>query len=258
MKTRPLRIAVSARIQHGDTSKPGYLKKRVYYIEQSYVQYVAAHGAMPFLVPDLAGPRATGLSLADYVRDLDGLMMQGGADLSPRLYGEAPQQPEWAGDPVRDRYELELLQRFIDAGKPVLGICRGHQLLNVALGGSLYQDIETQVPGGRRHADLSVYDDHFHEIAIEPESGLARLYPGARAARVNSLHHQSVKRLGHGLRVEARSVDDGVVEAVRHAGGPYLVGVQWHPEFLGPADPGLLDGSPLLEEFLGAARRQAG
>ena len=255
MKTRPLRIGVSARIQYGDGSKSGYLKKNVYYIEQSYVQYIVAHGAMPFLVPDLAGHRDTDLTFADYVRQLDGLMMQGGSDIAPQAYGESPLRPEWAGDPVRDRYELELLRGFIDAGKPVLGICRGHQLLNVALGGSLYQDIESQVPGGRRHGDLSVYDDHFHEIAIEPGSRLAELYPGAGKARVNSLHHQSVKELGRGLRVEARSTADGVVEAVRATGDQYLVGVQWHPEFLDHTDPGLLDGSPLMEEFLAAARR---
>lgn len=255
MKTRPLRIGVSARIQYGDASRHGYLKKNVYYIEQSYVQYIVAHGAMPFLVPDLAGHRATDLTLANYVRELDGLMMQGGSDIAPQAYGEAPLRPEWAGDPVRDRYELELLRGFIDAGKPVLGICRGHQLLNVALGGSLYQDIESQVPGGRRHADLSVYDEHFHEVAIEPGSRLAGLYPGAGTVRVNSLHHQSVKDLGRGLQVEARSTADGVVEAVRYTGDQYLVGVQWHPEFLDHTDPGLLDGSPLMEEFLAAARR---
>lgn len=253
MKKRPLRIGVSARIQYGDASKAGYLKKNVYYIEQSYVQYIVTHGALPFLVPDVAGPRTTGLALAEYAQELDALMMQGGSDIAPEAYGEAPLRPEWAGDPVRDRYELALLEAFIDAKKPVLGVCRGHQLLNVALGGTLYQDVLTQVPGARLHGDLAVYDGHFHRVAIEPGSRLAALYAGTATARVNSLHHQAVKDLGRGLRVEARSEEDGVIEAIRYEGDQYLVGVQWHPEFHDRPGADLLDGSPLMEEFLAAA-----
>lgn len=254
MKKRPLRIGVSARFQYGDPAKSGYLKKNVYYLEQSYAQYILAHGAMPFLVPDLAGRRETSLTLADYAGELDGLMLQGGTDISPQLYGEAPLKPEWAGDPPRDRYELELLNRFIESKKPVLGICRGHQLINVAMGGTLYQDTLSQVPGSHLHSDLSIYDAHYHHVTIEPGSGLAALYPGASKARVNTLHHQAVKNLGRGLHVEARSSEDGLVEAIRHSGGQYLVGVQWHPEFLDHRDPGQLDGTPLMEEFLAAAR----
>jgi putative glutamine amidotransferase len=254
VKRRPLKIGVSARIQYGDPAKIGYLKKNIYYLEHSYAQYILAHDAMPFLVPDLAGHRQTSLTLADYAAELDGLMLQGGTDISPQSYGEAPLKPEWGGDPPRDRYELELLNRFIEAKKPVLGICRGHQLINVALGGTLYQDTLTQVAGSHVHSDLSVYDDHYHHVRIEPGSGLAHVYPGKDTVKVNTLHHQAVKDLGRGLVIEARSAEDGIVEAIRYTGDQYLVGVQWHPEFIHDRDPELLDGSPLMEEFLRAAR----
>ncbi len=253
-RQRPLRIGVSARIQYGDPARHGYLKKNIYYIEQSYTQYILAHDAMPFLVPDLAGHRDTRLTLADYAHELDGLMLQGGTDISPQLYGEEPLKPEWAGDPPRDRYEMALLQAFIEAKKPVLGICRGHQLLNVALGGTLYQDTLTQVPGSHVHSDLSIYDDHYHHVTFEAGSRLCTLYPQRRTVKVNTLHHQAVKDLGRDLKVEARSTEDGLVEAIRYQGGQYLVGVQWHPEFLDHLDAELLDGSPLIEEFLEAAR----
>lgn len=249
---RRLRIGVSARIQYGDPAKPGYLKKNIYYLEQEYAHWILAHGALVFLVPDLAG--STSLTFADYAAELDGLMLQGGSDISPQCYGEEPLRPEWAGDPQRDRYELELLKRFLEAGKPVLGICRGQQLINVALGGTLYQDTLTQVAGTRRHHDVSIYDDHYHDVEILPGTRLAALYPGRGTARVNTIHHQAVRDLGRDLVIEARSLEDGLVEAIRSRGAKYLVGVQWHPEFLHGRDPGLLDGTPLLQEFLQACR----
>jgi putative glutamine amidotransferase len=248
---RRLRIGISSRIQHGDPAKTGLLKRNVYYLEQSFLRWVQSAGVIAYAVPEaLAG----GLTLADYVAELDGLILQGGADISPAHYGEEPLKPEWSGDPIRDRYELELLNRFIDAGKPVLGICRGHQLINVALGGSLHQDIVTQVEGAHAHVDPTRYDEHFHHIDIAPGSGLASLYPGIAQAKVNTLHHQSINRLAPGLSVEAISREDGVIEAVRGHGPHYLVGVQWHPEFIDPDDPELLPGRPLLDEFLAAAK----
>ncbi|MEO8143237.1 MAG: gamma-glutamyl-gamma-aminobutyrate hydrolase family protein, partial [Betaproteobacteria bacterium] len=149
---------------------------------------------------------------------------------------------------------MELLQRFLDAQKPVLGICRGQQLINVALGGSLFQDTAAQKPGAQLHQDTAIYDDKFHHIEILPGTQLAALYPGVARAKVNSLHHQAVNRLGKGLKVEARSAEDGVIEAVRHEGPKYLAGVQWHPEFLHGRNDGVLDAAPLLGEFLEAAR----
>jgi putative glutamine amidotransferase len=250
---RRLRIGVSARIQYGDAAKPGYLKKNIYYLEQSFARWLQSAGALVYLVPDVADRASGALTLADYAAELDGLVLQGGTDISPRKYGEEPLRPEWAGDPERDGYELELLERFMALEKPVLGVCRGQQLINVALGGTLYQDTAVQKPGAQMHQDTVIYDENYHHIEILGGSRLAGLYPGVTRARVNTLHHQAINRLAGGLRIEAVSTEDGLIEAVRSESLPYLVGVQWHPEFLHGRDDGVLDAAPLLAEFLRAS-----
>ena len=251
--TRRLRIGVSARIQYGDAAKRGYLKKNIYYLEQSFARWLQSAGVLVYLVADVVDRDSNSLTLADYAAELDGLVLQGGTDISPQMYGEEPLRPEWAGDPERDRYELDLLNRFLDAKKPVLGICRGQQLINVAMGGTLYQDTETQKPGAQVHQDTAVYDEKHHHIEILPGTRLAALYPGVGQAKVNSLHHQAVNRLGKGLAVEAHSVEDGVIEAIRHDGPQYVAGVQWHPEFLHGRDDAVLDAAPLLQDFIRAS-----
>src|SRR3970282_1445876 len=119
---------------------------------------------------------------------------------------------------------------------------RGLQLINVAFGGTLYQDISSQHRGRGAHLDLEAYDAHHHAVSIVARSGLAALYPGTSEARVNSIHHQAVKVLGRDLSVEALSVPDQVIEALRWKGPSYVLGVQWHPEFHTDAHRGLLRG----------------
>lgn len=213
-------------------------KKLLDYLEHSVAEWLLAHRALAFLIP-------LNSRIPEYVDALDGVVLQGGADISPLAYGEEPRDPDWAGDPVRDRFEIELVRACVDAAKPVLGICRGAQLINVALGGSLHQDIP-----GHRSDD---YDAHAHEVRLEPGSGLARLYGELGPRRVVSIHHQAIDRLGRDLAVEARSSDDGVVEAIRMKGKGYVCAVQWHPEFHGGRE-GFLDGGKLLDEFLAAVR----
>ena len=255
--SRRLRIGVSARIQYGDAAKHGYLKKNVYFLEQSFARWLQSAGVLVYLVADVVDRTSTSLTLADYAAELDGLVLQGGTDIAPQMYGETPIRPEWAGDPERDRYELELLKRFLDIKKPVLGICRGQQLINFAMGGTLYQDTATQKPGAHVHQDPAVYDDKYHHVEILPGTRLAALYPGVGQAKVNSLHHQAVKGLGAGLAVEARSLDDDVIEALRLTGPQYVAGVQWHPEFLHGRNDGVLDAAPLLDDFLRASREHS-
>jgi putative glutamine amidotransferase len=129
-------------------------------------------------------------------------------------------------------------------------------MINVALGGTLYQDIDSQLPGAIEHRNAERYDSAVHEVVIEKGSGLARLYPGVESAQINTIHHQAVKTLGKGLLAEAWSEPDRVVEAIRHSGDRYVFGVQWHPEFYVPGSGGQLDPTPILDEFLGEAKKR--
>jgi gamma-glutamyl-gamma-aminobutyrate hydrolase PuuD len=193
------------------------------------------------------------IRLRDYAKHLDGLLLQGGADVSPQSYAEMATSHEWPGDRVRDMYELELLHEFIESGKPVLGVCRGCQLINVAFGGTLYQDIATDVPTADTHVNED-YDQHRHGIHFPDGSTLANMFPQHRDAIVNSIHHQAVKTLGRDLNIEAVSASDGIIEAIRYRRAPFVMGVQWHPEFHRAGGPELLDCTPLLDTFLRVAR----
>ncbi len=194
------------------------------------------------------------IELSHYAQALDGLVLQGGNDVAPHHYGEQPLHPDWQGDPVRDQYEMELIRAFIAAGKPVFGICRGLQLLNVSFGGTLLQDIGTQRPAALEHRRPGQYEQHFHRIEFVPGTRLAQLYPGLHQATTNSIHHQGIKDLAPGFVVEARCPDDGLIEAIRRPGPGFVAGVQWHPEFHRPDDPATLDDRPILHDFLQAAR----
>ena len=253
----PLKIGISARLLYPDPRRSFLPTKSVQYLEQSVANWVMSGRVLAFMVPalSLASPHLpSGVSKKDYVDALDGLVLQGGADIAPETYGEQPLNPEWSGDRVRDGYEIRLFKEFVRQGKPVFGICRGCQLINVALGGTLYQDINSQVAQSIPHRCDRRYEDHFHAMRVVEDGWLARLYPGTTLTRINTIHHQAVKALGRDLVVEAVSEPDGVVEAVRWAGPSFVAGVQWHPEFMDPSDAALLDGKPLLGAFLAACR----
>ena len=247
---RSLRIGISARFFRRAPAESGLRDKSLLYLEQSMAHWLMTREALPLMIPSL-GTAAT-VTADHYARGLDGLVLQGGVDISPLMYGETPFTADWCGDPARDAYELELLNAFIARGKPVLGICRGLQLINVALGGSLFQDIPTQLPASLPHRDLELFDLLRHEVLLERGSCLEQLYQGTMRMRTNSLHHQAVNRLGRELVVEAVAAD-GVIEAIRWNGPGYLFGVQWHPEFHPPDEAGLLSGEPILTDFLNAA-----
>ncbi len=253
---RTLRIGVSARIFHPEPGATGLRSKNLQYLEESIAQWVMSRDVLVFMIPTVNTNgllHPSNITMRHYARHLDGLVLQGGADVSPQTYSEAPTRPEWNGDRARDVYELELLHEFVDAGKPVLGICRGCQLINVAFGGTLYQDVATDVPAAQAHVHTD-YDAHRHAITFPPGSTLGGMFPQAQRPLVNSIHHQAVKELGRDIRVEAMSDPDGIVEAIRYLRADFVMGLQWHPEFHRAGGRELLDCTPILDEFLRSAR----
>ncbi|MCO4882813.1 type 1 glutamine amidotransferase [Paraburkholderia caribensis] len=253
---RTLRIGVSARIFHPEPGAKGLRGKTLQYLEESIAHWVMSRDVLVFMIPTVGHQgmlHPSNIRLRDYAKHLDGLLLQGGADVSPQSYAEVATRPEWPGDRVRDMYELELLHEFIESGKPVLGVCRGCQLINVAFGGTLYQDIATDVPTAGIHVNEH-YDQHRHSIHFPEGSTLVNMFPGRREAIVNSIHHQAVNQLGRDLNIEAVSGNDGIIEAVRYRRAPFVMGVQWHPEFHRAGGPELLDCTPLLDTFLRVAR----
>lgn len=250
----PLKIGFSSCFFHADPARPIFKGKTLLYLEESLAHWVMSQGDLAYMVPTAPAH----ISLADLVAPLDALVLQGGSDVAPQSYGETPLKLEWAGDAVRDAYEIALLNEFRRQLKPVLGICRGAQLVNVAFGGTLIQDIPSQRLGAKKHRDWEAYELNFHNISFEKGSRIEALNPGLKSGRVNSIHHQGLRDLGKGLLVEARSEGDGLIEAISNGSGPWLYAVQWHPEFQNPKDTSLLSGLPLLKEFLSEAKKSRG
>jgi putative glutamine amidotransferase len=195
-----------------------------------YEEAVRRSGATPWML-DLAADRP-----ADVIRDAGGLLLAGGGDVDPSLYGEAAHRTFSAAETGRDAYEIELVRLALDADLPVFAICRGVQLLNVARGGSLIQDIPSQIPDALPHTLEVPPHEPFelaHDVRIEPGSRLAAAMGershAARSCEVNSRHHQAVRTPGEGLVVTA-TAPDGVIEAVEDPARRFCLGVQWHPE----------------------------
>ena len=265
-----LKIGISACFLHPDPQRNAFASKTLQFIEQSMAHWVMSGGALPVMVPSppagtlgsdqdasasapAAGAPGFPMVLSDYAGWLDGLVVHGGADVWPGSYGEQPLQPQWRGDRLRDAYEIALVRAFCAAGKPVFGVCRGLQLINVAFGGTLYQDISTQRAGALVHRDGQIYDRHFHALEVVPGTRLQQLAPDPRGYKINSIHHQGIKQLASGFEVEAHCPVDGVIEAIRGTAEQWVAAVQWHPEFHRPED-GVIDDAPILQDFLQAAQ----
>ena len=164
------------------------------------------------------------------VARLDGIVFTGGTDISPTAWGEQPLDPAWAGDVLRDTWEIALYHAAIKAHIPVLGICRGCQLINVAEGGSLWQDLVT-IKGSEVHRSQELYDGLSHDITLVAGSELEDIF-GDAPRHVNSIHHQGAREVGAALSVQGRSPDDVIEGLLRVAPGPWVLGVQFHPEWM--------------------------
>lgn len=220
---------------------------------RKYVEVVAAMGAIPWAIPVLDDAS----TLQEIFVRLDGVMLTGGADVDPASYGEVKQSYCKSTHPDRDAVELDLIRFARETRKPILGICRGLQILNVAFGGTLYQDIREQVPAALKHdkeltADSSFRTALVHEVNIKPGTRLYQML-GTSHVAVNSLHHQAIKDLGDGLNACAWS-PDGIIEGIESTQDDFILGIQWHPEELMEIHPGMRQ---LFLRFMEQAMSQA-
>jgi len=190
-----------------------------------YADPIVRAGGAPILMPPVEDLKA----VAAMMRPVDGLLLSGGGDIVSHVYGEEPHPENLNEDPIRDEMELEAVRLAMEMGVPIFGICRGIQTLNVALGGTLVQDIPAQVPGAFEHHNIHERGRApVHTIDIEEESLLAKVL-GTTCTTVNSRHHQAVKDTGRGLRVNCRS-PDGIIEGIEADDGRPILAVQCHPE----------------------------
>lgn len=197
-------------------------------VTEAYVTALIEAGALPIMIP-LGLPKS---DLEDLRNRMDAILLTGGGDIDPDLYGGVPHPTVHEIDHDRDRDELHLARKVIETGQPFLGICRGLQVLNVALGGTLYTHITDQHPGAMRH---DFWPDHprdriSHPVRIDEDTALAEIL-GHPMLDVNSLHHQGIKDLAQGLKPSAYA-PDGLIEAVELPDHPFGLAVQWHPEWL--------------------------
>jgi putative glutamine amidotransferase len=192
----------------------------------NYVRAVEENGGTPVILPTITGE----VLLSQYVDTLDGLVLVGGADIPPSAYGQLPHETVVQMPNQRYKFENRLISLWLDTGKPILGVCLGMQFTNVVSGGTMIQDIPSQVGTKVIHRGNRAY----HSVNIEPGSLLDEILDTDRPF-VYSTHHQAVKDLGVGLKVIARS-DDGVIEALERTDGNFGLFVQWHPEYM-TADP---------------------
>ncbi|MBW1979971.1 MAG: gamma-glutamyl-gamma-aminobutyrate hydrolase family protein [Deltaproteobacteria bacterium] len=210
------------------------LYSRGHFMDYTFAEYseaVHSCGGAPMLIPAVHGQD----SLESIISRLDGLILSGGPDVHPRFYGEQPLKGLGDVDEELDLMELAVARMAVEKDLPLLAICRGIQVLNVALGGTLYQDIGRQVRRSINHSQQADKGVNTHTVHLEKDTLLHRLI-GEEVIWVNGRHHQAIKDLAEELRVSARA-PDGVIECVEHRSRAFVLGVQWHPEGTWKSDP---------------------
>lgn len=235
---RPL-IGVTANLELGE---------RQVRLSQDYIQGVEHAGGLPYVVP----PFDSYDVLDDVLTYIDGLLLTGGVDIDPQLFGQTPVWQMGTINPERDRAELYLTKKALDRGLPVFGICRGVQVLAVAAGGTLFQDLRSEKPSSLKHTQDAPRSYATHPVTVAAGSQVAAML-GSVAVEVNTFHHQAVRDVPPGFVVSAVA-PDGVIEAIEDErtvqGGPFAVGVQWHPEGLWRVMP---EHARLFQGFVEAA-----
>jgi putative glutamine amidotransferase len=198
-------------------------RKRFDYLKREYYEAILIAGGIPVLLPNTEPPSA----IDDIVDILDGLLITGGGDFEASTYGQTPLSGITETN-ARDAFELALIDKGLSRKWPILGICRGHQALNIAAGGTLFQDLSCVPFKTQPHADPQQTGKIFHDVTIDSDSKLFKII-GSETIQTNSSHHQVIDRLGRGLKAVAFA-PDGVIEAIELSAADFVIGVQWHPE----------------------------
>lgn len=241
-----LKIGLTPCFMYKDPSRVVFGHKNLTYMENDMVDYVAKDSHLPLLIPLLNDKL-----LEKFLDECDGVVFQGGVDLSPETYGEPfLDKDKWPGDKFRDNYELKVMNLCHQKKIPVLGICRGFQLINAFFKGTLYQDIYTEIETSVKHRCADEYDKINHEVTLE-NGYLSQLY-GKELIKVNSVHHQGIKKLGKDLVLEGVSREDDIIEAYRYKDMDehYILAIQWHPEFSHTLGEKIDSPAPIIDDFL--------
>lgn len=203
------------------------------YVNQDYIESLEKAGCIPVLLPVLTNLE----DVQQQLEYLDGVVLSGGYDIDPLLYGEQPLPGQGFSMPEVDRYYMAVISAADKLGKPVFGICKGLQALNVAFGGTMYQDLGRQCPQALQHTQQAPRYAATHYVQVEPESFLAKVLP--TKTLVNSFHHQAIKDLAKEFCATAKA-DDGVIEGIERKHGTFMCGVQWHPEMMAKFDDAIM------------------
>lgn len=214
------------------------------YVNKDYVDAVIKAGGTPLLLPPIEDPE----SICIYAAHCDGFILSGGGDINPLLYGEQPLPLLEEIHTGLDRAQWKLTEEILKTQKPLLAVCRGMQLLNVVLGGTLWQDISAVGQPVMLHSQHGPREDVFHSITIEKDSTLGALF--GEYLNVNSFHHQSLHRIGQGLKATAMA-PDGIIEAIEMPDRRFAVGIQWHPEMLLNGSDNML---PIFRKFIACSQ----
>lgn len=222
-------------------------EKQSFWMLPGYFEGIRQAGGLPVMLPLTDDSE----ELSQLVDSCDGVLFTGGQDVDPQMYGELILSCCGERCPERDRMEQKLLKLLLAQDKPVLGICRGIQLLNTVLGGNLYQDLPTQHPSKVDHHQPAPYDQPIHTVQLLKESPLAQLFGGQKLMQVNSCHHQAIRNLADSLEAMAFS-EDGLVEAVYAPAQRFVWAVQWHPEFSYKVNA---ESRRIFSAFVGACKK---
>jgi putative glutamine amidotransferase len=224
------------------------IEKQTISVSKNNLEAICLAGGIPLVVPYLE----QGSGMSEIAELIDGLLLTGGGDINPFLFGEEPLPKLGSITPERDELEIMLIQTMLQKDKPILGLCRGCQILNIAAGGTMYQDIYSQIHHGLLQHTQNAPRDHATHYVLMEEGSLLRSITGTEKMAVNSFHHQALKQPAKGFVFSAKA-SDGVVEAVESRNHRFVLGVQWHPENMYKKDQ---VSKNLYAAFIGACRNK--